>query len=200
MPDETADLTTEPTDAGPGSSAAEPIGAQTAADPEPAVGAGQPDAESSPGPTASEAWNGVVAAIGDLGEAVAAWARAATDDPENRRHLDEVRTSVNDMARRADTAFSSVAGSDFGQQVRHGADDAGQAFADTAQKVSDAAAPHVATAFAGLADVFGRAAQKAGEAAASRPAPQPAAEPEPSATDETPDDAASSSPDDAVHE
>ena len=135
------------------------------------AGAEQSAAEPAPdGPSAADAWDVVVVAIGDLGDAISAWARAATDNPENRRHLDEVRGSVNDMAQKAGTMFSDVANSEFGQQVRQSADDAGQAFADTAQKVSVAAAPHMASAFAGLADVFGRAAQRAGEAASPRPA------------------------------
>ena len=43
----------------------------------------------------------VVVALGGLGDALSQWAKAATDSPENRRHLDEIRTSVNDMARNA---------------------------------------------------------------------------------------------------
>jgi hypothetical protein len=148
-----------------------------------------PDAEPAPpGPTATEAWDDVVSAIGDLGDAFAAWARAATDNPENRHHVDEIRASVNDMAKKADAVFADVASSDVGKQMRQGADDAGQAFADTAQKVSEAAAPHVATAFAGLADVFGRVAQRAGDAAKSpagepptREAPEPPVQPQPAA-------------------
>ena len=130
------------------------------------------------GPTAAEAWNDVIAAVAALGDAVAAWARASADTPENRQHVADVRRSVNDMAQRADAAFTSAAHSDFGEQVRQGADGAGQTIADTAQKVSDAAAPHVASAFAGLADVFGYAAQKASEAATPRAtAPKPDSEP-----------------------
>jgi len=172
-----------------------------------AVGTEQTDAEPAPeGPSASAAWDGVVVAIGDLGDAIGAWARAASDNPENRRHLDEVRGSVNDMAQKAGTMFTDVANSEFGQQVRQSADDAGQAFADTAQKVSEAAAPHVASAFAGLADVFGRAAQRAGEAAAPRPttpsddeAPSRPA-PEPPSQSPSPAEPETSDGKDAAHE
>jgi len=175
--------------------------AETGAEATGPAGAEQSAAESAPeGRSAGDAWDGVVVAIGGLGDAISAWARAATDNPENRRHLDEVRGSVNDMAQKAGTMFSDVANSEFGQQVRQSADDAGQAFADTAQRVSEAAAPHVANAFAGLADVFGRAAQRAGEAASprpttpsgdetpTRPAPEPPAQP-PVTADAEPSDA-----------
>jgi hypothetical protein len=166
---------------------------------EPAESAAEPQA----GPTASEAWADVVARMGELGAAMSAWAKAAADNPDNRRHLDEVRSGVNDMAGKAEAAFAEVAASDFGQQVKAGATEAGEAIGDAAQKVSAAAAPHVASAFAGLADVFGRAAHKVGEAAdrqsaatpappaqaSDAPAPDPAAPapptaPEPPARDE----------------
>jgi hypothetical protein len=132
-------------------------------------GASAPESAAGPaptGPSAGEAWSDVVTSLAHLGDSIAAWTRAAADNPENRRHLEEVRAGVGDIARKADAAFSSVASSDFGQQVKDGAADAGQAIGDTAQKVSDAAAPHVATAFAGLADAFGRAAARVNEAAA----------------------------------
>lgn len=152
-------------------SAAEPSPAEpTAAPQEPAA-----DAQPS-GPSASEAWSDVVARMTDLSTAVAAWARAAADNPENRRHLDEVRNGVNDMAKQADAAFAHVTSTEFGQQVKSGAEEAGAAIGDAAQKVSDAAAPHVATAFAGLAGVFGRAAQKVEEAAQRQKEPTAASE------------------------
>ena len=134
-------------------------------DPEPDTASAAPPTEPS-GPSASEAWADVVARMGELSDAVSAWAKSATDNPENRRRLDDVRRGVDDMASKADSAFAHVTSTEFGQQVRSGAEEAGQAIGDAAQKVSDAAAPHVASAFAGLAGVFGRAAQKVEEAAA----------------------------------
>ena len=151
---------------------------QPAADPEP------PQAEAGPaGPSTSEAWSDVVARMTDLSAAVAAWARAAADNPENRRHLDEVRNGVNDMARQADAAFAHVTSTEFGQQVKSGAEEAGAAIGDAAQKVGDAAAPHVATAFAGLAGVFGRAAQKVEEAAQRQKEPASGSEASPSVSE-----------------
>lgn len=126
----------------------------------------EPSTAEPSGATASEAWADVVARMGDLGEAVSAWARAAADNPENRHHLDDVRASVNDIASKADAAFSQVASSEFGQQFKSGAEEAGAAIGECATKVGDAAAPHVASAFAGLASVFGHAAQRVEEAAA----------------------------------
>ena len=135
--------------------------------------------------TAGEAWAEVVTRMGELSDAVSAWARAAADNPENRRHLDDVRNGVNNVAKEAAAAFDSVTSTDFGQQVKSGAEEAGTAIGDAAQKVSDAAAPHVATAFAGLAGVFGRAAQKVEEAAARQKDSAGAAESEATASDGT---------------
>jgi hypothetical protein len=175
--------------------APEPLPATESTTPEPPTAettAPEPPAEDS-GPSASEAWADVVARMSELGSAVAAWTRAAADNPENRRRLEDVRLGVNDMAKQADAAFQHVTSTDFGQQMKSGAEDAGAAIGDAAQKVSDAAAPHVATAFAGLASAFGRAAHKVEEAAARQkepaaapsesaaPAPEAAAPPAPPA-------------------
>ena len=133
------------------------------------------------GPSAGEAWDVVVVKLRELGDAVAAWTKAATDTPENRQHLDEVRAGVTDMTRQASDAFSSVASSDFGRQMSEGATQMGQAIGGTAHEIGQAAAPAVASAFAGLADIFGRAAHKVDETVAAQaaaatqpPAPAPA--------------------------
>ena len=148
------------------------------------------------GPTAGEAWGDVVARLGELGDAISAWARAAADTPENRKHLEELRAGVEDIARQANEAISAAANSDFGRQVAEGATQVGTAIGSTAQDIGQAAAPHVASAFAGIADAFGRAAEKVGQAATphpaeppARPAPEPPAPAEPKAASESGDDA-----------
>ena len=153
----------------------------SAAEPQAAVS--EPQAAAEPGaptgPTPGEAWDSVVSALGTLGDALSTWAKAAADTPENRKHVDEVRNGVNEMARQAGEAFSAMADSDFGRQFAEGATQMGQSIGEGAQEFSQAAAPHVATAFAGLADVFGRAAQKVSEATTSRPAAEPPSRPAP---------------------
>jgi|GEM_PF-1861421 len=117
------------------------------------------------GPSALEAWEEVVTRMSDLGDAVARWARAATNDPTARQKLAQIRGGINDIGQKADAAFGQVANSEFTQQVKDGAEQAGQAISDAAQQVSQAAAPHMKNAFAGLSDVFGKAAAKMDEAA-----------------------------------
>lgn len=184
MTDETgAPVPTDPSEA----SAAEPVTP-------PVAGAAEPEPAPAQSAEVSAAWREVVSRMSDLGEAVSAWAKAAADNPENRRHLEEVRSGVNDMASKAGAAFSDVAQSDFGQQVSQGAQQAGEAIGDTAQKLSDAAAPHVASAFAGLADVFGRAAQRVDDAVKRQEAGGQSAQPAPEATTEAAADAPENAP------
>lgn len=173
-----------------------------AAPPEPETTASDASEPAAPRQTPGEAWDDVVVRLGELGDALSAWAKAATDSPENRKHLDEVRTGVNDMARQASDAFAEMTGGEFGRSVSEGASNMGQAIGDSATEFGQAAAPHIASAFAGIADAFGRAAQKVGEASApssappTRPAPEPPATPMPAAPEPPADD----EEDSAVHE
>ncbi|NTW28143.1 MAG: hypothetical protein HGA39_02110 [Coriobacteriia bacterium] len=135
-------------------------------------------------PSAGDAWNDVVARMGDLGEALSRWTKAAVDDPEKTLRLEEVRAGINDIARKADVTLSEAT-VDLGQQFRQGAERTGQAINDAAEKASAAAAPHVANALAGLAAVLGRAAEKVdgaasrGKAESADDVPEPPAAPEP---------------------
>jgi len=166
-----------------GAPAPEQVPAEQSSAAEPEAVSAEPQAAAEPaepsGPTPGEAWDSVVSALGTLGDALSTWAKAAADTPENRKHVDEVRNGVNEMARQAGEAFSAMADSDFGRQFAEGATQMGQSIGEGAQEFSQAAAPHVATAFAGLADVFGRAAQKVSEATTSRPAAEPPSRPAP---------------------
>ena len=166
-----------------GAPAPEQVPAEQPSAAEPQAAVSEPQAAAEPGaptgPTPGEAWDSVVSALGTLGDALSTWAKAAADTPENRKHVDEVRNGVNEMARQAGEAFSAMADSDFGRQFAEGATQMGQSIGEGAQEFSQAAAPHVATAFAGLADVFGRAAQKVSEATTARPAAEPPSRPAP---------------------
>lgn len=142
-------------------------------------------------PSVSASWDDVMKRMGELGDAIGGWARAAADDAENRKHLEQVRQGLNDMSAKAAETFAEVAQSDFGKSVAQGASQAGAAIGEAAQNVGQAAAPHVASAFAGLADAFGTAARKVSESTAAHSAPaapaSPAAPAEPDATPEPPD-------------
>jgi hypothetical protein len=142
-----------------------------------------------------EAWEDVMARMSDLGEAVARWVRAAANEPDTKEKLDQVRAGIDDIGQKADAALGRAVRSELGQQVKEGAEHAGQAMSDAAQRVTDVAAPHVKNAFAGLSDVFGKAAARVDEATqrhsesappvedASTAAPDVAAEDDPASPD-----------------
>lgn len=159
----TDDFSTEPL---PEPHTATDPGAQPPAAEKPEHAAPTPPAPE--GRTATEAWAAVVARMNDLGDAVSDWARAASDNPENRRRLDDVKRGVNDIAGKADETFKSVAGSEIGQHVKASAVEAGQAIGAAAATAGRAAAPVVATTFAGIAEFFGTAAERVEEAAARK--------------------------------
>lgn len=156
--------------------------------PEPNTPELQPVAPS--GPSAGEAWDDVISRMTDLGDAVGRWAKAAANDPNAHQKLDQVRTGINDIAQKADAALGHVVHSEFGQQVKGGAEQAGQAISDAAQQMTQAAAPHVRNAFAGLSDVFGKAAAKMDEAAARNAETAEFVAPEPTVEPAEPDDSA----------
>jgi len=155
-----------------------------------------PEPPTPSGPSSTEAWNDVLARMSDLGEAVTRWAKATANEPDTKQKLDQVRAGINDIGQKADAALGRAVRSDIGNQVREGAEQAGQAFSDAAQHVTQAAAPHMKSAFAGLSDVFGKAAAKVDEAAhrhqsettahAEDTAPAQTAPPASPATPETP--------------
>ncbi|MGV8083872.1 MAG: hypothetical protein AB2L09_09625 [Coriobacteriia bacterium] len=127
------------------------------------------------GVSAAEAWNEVVARLGELGDAISRWARTATRDPENRRKVEEVRTRVTEFAGRAEAAVSDTS-SDIAEQVKSGMAKAGQAIDETARRVSAATAPRVSNALAELSNQFARAAARVDQAIQERAESEPAAE------------------------
>lgn len=181
------DFTTEPIPE-PGTSAEPTAQAPASEEPSAAPTPGEPAAAPSPGsPNPSEAWADVVARMGQLGDAMSAWAKAATDSPENRRRLDDVRSSMNDIAGKADEAFTRVTGSEVGTHVKASATEAGQAIGAAAGAAGRAAAPVVVTTFSSIAEFFGTAAERVEEAARRSAAAGEAPVPEPTVpTAETP--------------
>jgi hypothetical protein len=128
-------------------------------------------------PTASQAWQNVLARMSDLGAAMEQWTKTAASEVDTKQKFEQVRAGINDIAHKADTALGH-AESELGPQVKEGAEQAGQAFGDAAQRMREATEPHVKDAFADLSDIFGKAADRMGE-------PSPA-EPKPSSTSAKP--------------
>ena len=129
--------------------------------------------KTSTAPTASQAWQNVLERMSDLGAAMEQWTKMAASEADTRQKFEQVRAGINDIAQKADSALGH-AESKLGQQVVEGAEQAGQAFGDAAQRMREATEPHVKNAFADLSDIFGKAAARMGEPS---PAPSTPAKP-----------------------
>lgn len=129
-------------------------------------------------PTARQAWREVLARMGDLGDAMTQWTKAAAHKDDAKQKLEQIRAGISDMAQKADAAFGHVDSSELGEQVRASAEQVGGVFGEAAQSVREATAPHVRDAFAEFSDVFRQAAEKMAEPKppASKPSP-PSAKP-----------------------
>lgn len=119
-------------------------------------------------PTASQAWQNVLARMSDLGDAMGQWTKVAASEADIKQKFEHVRAGINDIAQEAATALGH-AESESGQQVKEGIEQAAQAFGDAAQRVREATEPHVKDAFADLSDVFGKAAARRGEPSSAPP-------------------------------
>ena len=113
-------------------------------------------------PTASQAWQNVLERMSDLGVAMEQWTKTAASEADTRQKFEQVRAGINDIAQKADSALGH-AESKLGQKVKEGAEQAGQAFDDAAQRMREATEPHVKNAFSDLSDIFGKAAERMGE-------------------------------------
>lgn len=121
-------------------------------------------------PTATQAWQNVLARMSDFGDALGQWTKMAAAEADTKQKFEQVRTGINDIAQKADTALGH-AESELGQHVKEGAEQARQAFGDAAQRMREATEPHVKDAFADLSDIFGKAAARMGEPSPAQPKP-----------------------------
>jgi len=133
----------------------------------------EPDSPSTPGPSTGEAWDAVLARMGDFGVAVTVWAGAAANEPETKERLDQVRAGIDEIGTKLDAAV--------GRAVRS---QAGQAIGDAARTVAEATAPTVRDVFSELSGMFGRAASRVDETVKAAAAESASAE-EPSSPAES---------------
>ena len=121
-------------------------------------------------PTASQAWQNVLARMSDLGAAMEQWTKMAASEADTKQKFEQIRAGINDMAQKTDIALGH-AESGLGQQLKADAEQAGQAFGDAAQRMRGATEPYVKDAFADLSDIFGKAAARMGEPSPAQPKP-----------------------------
>ena len=91
----------------------------------------QPAEQSSP--TSNETWQEVGQQFRALGESLATAVRAALENEETRRHMQELQTGLKAMINEVDQAVRDVAASPEGQRVRTEVEKAAQAGAHAGQ-------------------------------------------------------------------
>lgn len=131
--------------------AAEPIADDLAAEATPADDMGT---------DAGDAWRAVLDQLDDLGEAIGRWAKAAVNDPDNKRRAQELKTHIDSMGDKVGAAIDGAVESDAAQSVKDAAGKAGDAIKEFGQKVGDEVFPRMASAFEAAAGKLHEAANK----------------------------------------
>lgn len=96
---------------------------------------------------ATSAWRDVMSEFDALGEAIARWAKAAVNDPENQRRLSELGDRLENLVDDVGASIKGAAESDVGQSFREAADKTGDAFKVAGQRFGEEVGPRLASAF-----------------------------------------------------
>lgn len=126
-----------------------------------------PSAHTTP-PGGGDEWREVKRSLEQLGDSMTRWANAVKDDPENRRHAQEMKEQFERMGNDIGRALDSAADSDFVKDLGSAAGKAGEAFTDAAKTVGREVTPFVATAFRTAAEGIRVVADKIEETSAQR--------------------------------
>lgn len=151
---------------------------QVPVEPETAADTGPEAAEAASG--AGDAWREVVAELDALGDALGRWLKAAVNDPENKRRLDELSSRLDGFASDVGSTVKGATDTEVGQSFKEAADKTGDAFKVAGEKFSEEVGPKLAGAFKVMGDKLRGAADKIEErqaGTAGEPTTPPAAEP-----------------------
>jgi predicted transcriptional regulator len=111
------------------------------------------------------AWQEVAAGLDALGDAIARWAKAAVNDPDNRRRADELASRLDGFMSEAASTVKGAADSELGQSFREAADKTGEALRQAGEKVTDELGPRLSGAFKSAAERLGHVAERMEERA-----------------------------------
>jgi hypothetical protein len=122
--------------------------------------------ESAPAPEAAASeearseWQTVLDHVDELGDAIGRWAKAAVNDPDNRRRVEELREHLDRIGENIGDSIKSASESESGQQMKDAANKAGTAIADMGQRFGEEVLPKMAAAFESAADKLADAADR----------------------------------------
>ena len=138
---------------------------EPAAEPPDDATVGAPEQAAREAAGVKDAWRDVLAQLDTLGDSMSRWAKAAVNDPENRRHAAEIRSKIDAMSAKVTSTVDEATHTEVGRSVAEAADKTGKAIADAGGKVAQETAPAVASALTSLADFLGKAAERVGQTA-----------------------------------
>ena len=150
---------------GPEDASVPDVSAEPAAEPTDDASEGAPDEAARGASGVKDAWRDVLTQLDTLGDSMSRWAKAAVNDPENRRHAAEIRSKIDAMSAKVTATVDEATHTEVGRSVAEAADKTGKAIADAGGKVAQETAPAVASALTALADFLGKAAQQVGQSA-----------------------------------
>lgn len=108
---------------------------------------------------ASEAWRDVVNELDALGDAISRWAKAAVNDPENKRRLDELSARLDSFVASVNDKAKSLSESEVGEAFRHASEATGEAFRTAGEKITEKAGTGVSTALKTVSEKLRSAAE-----------------------------------------
>lgn len=106
----------------------------------------------------TDPWKEVVRSLDDFGRAVTEWGEAVRDDPDNRRRMKELQSSLESMGRSIGDMADSAAKSDVAKEMGAAFVATGEVMVSSAKRVTDEVSPFVASAFRTAASVMHEAA------------------------------------------
>lgn len=106
------------------------------------------------------AWSDVMASMDQLGKSVGAWAGSVQDDARGRERARQLKSGLERVGKQLGEVFESATKSGFVQEMGTAAIKTGDVVIDSARRVGDEVAPHVAGAFISAAQGLLSAAER----------------------------------------
>lgn len=111
-------------------------------------------------PEANSAWRDVLKEFDMLGDAIGRWAKAAVNDPDNQRRLNELSDRLEGLVDSVGSSIKGAADTEVGDSFKEAAEKTGEAFKVAGAKFSEEVGPRLSSAFRTMGDKLRGAAEK----------------------------------------